>query len=74
MPGKIIGLYVVRSPEVHRRRRIFRTYVPEQLDQGIYVGVCLQFRVIRILRISEWSDLVARELCANESYPAAVSK
>jgi 3'-phosphoadenosine 5'-phosphosulfate sulfotransferase (PAPS reductase)/FAD synthetase len=48
--------------------------VPKQLDQCVCIGIRLQFGIIRIFAISEWSDNVVWKYRADEGYPAAVLK
>src|SRR6202012_5979197 len=74
MPGEVVRLYLGRSPEMHGCRWVLRAYVSVQLHERVKVGVPLQDRVIRIVRFSEWLDLVFRKLRADEIYPAGVGK
>ena len=59
---------------MHGCRGIFGTYVAEQLNQGVDVGVRLQLRVIRIFWISEWADYIVRKLCADKSHSGAIAE
>src|SRR5579872_1049237 len=70
--GKIVGLYAWRSPPVHGGTGILRPYVPVQLDQGVDVGVCLQFCVVKVGGIPELPSHILRELCADEGYRTRV--
>ena len=74
MPGEIVGLYLIRSPEVHGCRRVLRTYMTVQLHQCVYICVPLQYRVVRAGRVSKRADLLLRQFSANKSYPTVVRK
>jgi hypothetical protein len=41
VPAEVIALYFRRCSELHQRCWVFRSDVPKQLYQGVYVGVSL---------------------------------